>query len=174
VPARHRESARREGTALSDAATLAEARLATGAASTRSVATTALTAREPTDPWRWPAGRGAEVVATDIDPYFLQAETLAVVEVRRHDILEGPVEDAAFGLVVARAVLVHLRDRARALRHMAAGLKPGGWLVLVDPSPPPTPRLLRAADPALHERVFAAWASSSPGPGSATTPQPRH
>src|SRR5687768_17612981 len=46
VPARHRESARREGAALSDAAALAEARLATGAAHPGSVVTTALTARE--------------------------------------------------------------------------------------------------------------------------------
>jgi SAM-dependent methyltransferase len=54
-------------------------------------------------------------------------------------------------------VLVHLPDRERALRHMAAALRPGGWLVVVDPTLPATPRLLRAADTDLHERVWRLW-----------------
>jgi SAM-dependent methyltransferase len=109
---------------------------------------------------RWLADHVApdgQVVATDIDTDFLDELGDARLEVRRHDILSGPVEQDAFDLVVARAVLVHLRDRVRGVRNMAASLKPGGWLVLIDPSLPQTPRVLQTSDAALHDRVFTRW-----------------
>jgi SAM-dependent methyltransferase len=106
---------------------------------------------------RWLAGRGATVVATDVDTHFLDALSHPAIDVRRHDILEGPVDDGPFDLVVARAVVVHVRDRERALRGLAGCVKPGGWLVVLDPSLPRTPRVLHASDPGLHNRVFAAW-----------------
>jgi SAM-dependent methyltransferase len=99
------------------------------------------------------AAAGANVVATDIDTTFLDGD----FDIRRHDILAGPVEAGAFDLVVARALVVHVRDRGAALAHLAAALKPGGRLLVIDPSLPQTPRVLRASDPALHDRVFAAW-----------------
>jgi SAM-dependent methyltransferase len=102
---------------------------------------------------RWLAREAEAVVATDIDTYFLEPDGF---EVRRHDILAGPVE-GEFDLVVAKAVLVHLPDRERAFRHMAASLRPGGWIVVIDPSLPAIPRVLRASDPALHERGWTEW-----------------
>ncbi|HEY7618571.1 MAG TPA: class I SAM-dependent methyltransferase [Solirubrobacteraceae bacterium] len=106
---------------------------------------------------RWLAAQGASVVATDVDTALLDDVGDAAIDVRRQDILDGPAEGSVFDLVVARAVIVHLADRPRALRHMAASLRPGGWLVVVDPSLPQTPRVERAADRQLHDRVFALW-----------------
>jgi SAM-dependent methyltransferase len=40
-----------------------------------------------------------------------------------------------FDLVHARLVLVHLKDRAAALRVMIDALRPGGWLVIEDGDP---------------------------------------
>ena len=82
----------------------------------------------------WLAGevgpRGA-VVATDIDPRFLDGfSNLANIEVRRHDILADPLEQAAFDLVHCRALLCHLADPVAALRRMASALRPGGWLLV--------------------------------------------
>ena len=73
-----------------------------------------------------PTGR---VLATDIDPRFLEPLKLPNLEVRRHDIATDPLPEAAFDLVHARLVLMHLPDRERALARMISALKPGGWLV---------------------------------------------
>jgi SAM-dependent methyltransferase len=73
-----------------------------------------------------PTGR---VLATDIDPRFLESLKRPNLEVRRHDIAVDPLPEAAFDLVHARLVLMHLPDREKALAHMISALKPGGWLV---------------------------------------------
>jgi SAM-dependent methyltransferase len=73
-----------------------------------------------------PTGR---VLATDIDPRFLEPLKLPNVEVRRHDIATDPLPEAAFDLVHARLVLMHLPERETALARMISALKPGGWLV---------------------------------------------
>lgn len=73
-----------------------------------------------------PAGR---VLATDIDPRFLEPLNLPNLEVRRHDIVTDPLPEAAFDLVHARLVLMHLPERETALARMISALKPGGWLV---------------------------------------------
>jgi ubiquinone/menaquinone biosynthesis C-methylase UbiE len=91
-----------------------------------------------------PAGR---VLATDIDPRFLQSSQTANLEVRRHDIVNDPLPEAAFDLVHSRLVLLHIPEREKALARMVAALKPGGWLVDEDfdaSSIPPDP----AANPA--------------------------
>lgn len=72
------------------------------------------------------------VTAADVDPRFLDAGLPDVIEVIRHDVLAGPVAHAAFDLVHARAVLMHLADPARALAHLAAAVRPGGWLIVED------------------------------------------
>jgi SAM-dependent methyltransferase len=74
-----------------------------------------------------PSGR---VVATDIDPRFLRALQEPNLEVHESDIAASPVETGTFDLVHARLLLEHVPDRHAALRHMAAGLKPDGWLLL--------------------------------------------
>ena len=82
---------------------------------------------------RWLAGQvgsTGRVVATDLDPRFLAGHGRANLEVRKHDILTDPLEEAAFDLAHARAVLEHIPDRQRALQRMFSAVRPGGWLVL--------------------------------------------
>jgi len=73
-----------------------------------------------------PTGR---VLATDIDPRFLEPLNLPNLEVHRHDIGTDPLPEAAFDLVHARLVLMHVAERETALARMISALKPGGWLV---------------------------------------------
>jgi SAM-dependent methyltransferase len=78
-------------------------------------------------------GPGGRVLATDIDTSWL--EPGGPLEIRRHDITRDPPPAETFDLVHARLVLVHLTDRAAALRVMIEALRPGGWLVLEDADP---------------------------------------
>lgn len=73
-----------------------------------------------------PTGR---VLATDIDPRHLQSLQIPNLEVRRHDISVDPLPQAAFDLVHARLVLMHLPERDKVLARLVSALKPGGWLV---------------------------------------------
>jgi ubiquinone/menaquinone biosynthesis C-methylase UbiE len=70
-------------------------------------------------------GAAGHVVATDIDPRFLDAVGSPNLELRRHDIASDPLPEAAFDLVHARLVLVHLPERDAALRRIVRALKPG-------------------------------------------------
>lgn len=74
-------------------------------------------------------GSTGRVLATDIDPRFLEFVTPQNVEVRRHNIVTDPLPEAAFDLIHARLVLIHLPERERVLARLVAALKPGGWLV---------------------------------------------
>src|SRR5215211_4714452 len=76
-----------------------------------------------------PPGR---VLATDLDPRFLDGHGLANLEARRHDLLADPLEDGAFDLAHARAVLEHIPAREAALARMVAAVRPGGWVVVED------------------------------------------
>jgi SAM-dependent methyltransferase len=75
-------------------------------------------------------GPAGHVVATDIDPRFLEGLRRPNLEVRRHDVASDPLPEGVFDLAHARLVLVHLPDRERALARILAALKPGGWLVI--------------------------------------------
>jgi SAM-dependent methyltransferase len=77
-------------------------------------------------------GPDGRVVATDIDPRWLDVGGLDNVEARRHRIGEDALPAGEFDLAHARLVLVHVPRRAAALRDIASTLKPGGWLVLED------------------------------------------
>jgi SAM-dependent methyltransferase len=79
-----------------------------------------------------PTGR---VLATDIDVAWTRSAASPVVEVREHDVARDAPPAEAFDLVHARLVLVHLADRAAALRSMVEVLKPGGWLFVEDADP---------------------------------------
>ena len=84
---------------------------------------------------RWLAaqvGPAGQVVATDADPRFLADAEKAGVEVRRHDIMADPVEPGHYDLAHCRALLFHLADPQRAVRNMAAAVRPGGWLLIED------------------------------------------
>jgi len=107
---------------------------------------------------RWLAGRCARVVATDIDPRFLQPLE-GQVEVRPHDIVEQPLEEGAFDLIHTRAVLQHLDRRDEVVAKLARALRPGGILCIedilmpsgdCDPELPVFRAILRAMAEGLH------------------------
>jgi SAM-dependent methyltransferase len=75
-------------------------------------------------------GSEGRVTATDLNPRLLIGHGLRNLEVRRHDILADDLEPAHYDLVHCRAVLMHVPDPWRALRRMAAAVRPGGWLLV--------------------------------------------
>ncbi|MEU3571631.1 methyltransferase domain-containing protein [Kitasatospora sp. NPDC036755] len=85
-----------------------------------------------------PTGR---VVATDIDVSWTAPAAGGVIEVLRHDVATDPPPPGGFDLVHARLVLVHVADRAEALRRMVRALRPGGRLLLEDADPALQPLL---------------------------------
>jgi SAM-dependent methyltransferase len=75
-------------------------------------------------------GGSGHVVATDLEPRFLEVIHAPNLAVWRHDILREPLPEGAFDLVHARALLGFLPKPAETIGKMAAALKPGGWLLL--------------------------------------------
>src|SRR5437660_4720475 len=53
-------------------------------------------------------GEEGKVVATDIDPRFVEPLEFPQLDVRRHDVTSDPLPDAAFDLVHSRLLLEHL------------------------------------------------------------------
>jgi SAM-dependent methyltransferase len=93
-------------------------------------------------------GSSGHVVATDIEPRFLEAINASNLEVRRHDILREPLPEGKFDLVHARAVLGFLPQPAETIIKIAAALRPGGWLLIEEPdcvSMVPDPSMAPAA-----------------------------
>ncbi len=78
-------------------------------------------------------GPTGHVVATDLQPHFLEALDASNLEVLRHDLLRDPLPEATFDLVHARAVLTFLPTPAYAVSRLVAALKPGGWLLIEEP-----------------------------------------
>jgi SAM-dependent methyltransferase len=77
-------------------------------------------------------GPTGSVLATDLDPRFLDGHGRANLTVRPHNIVRDPLEPASFDLIHARAVFEHLPEREQALGRLVRALKPGGWLVIED------------------------------------------
>lgn len=77
-------------------------------------------------------GVRGHVLATDLDPRFLEELSYENLEARRHDIRTEALPKGKFDLAHARLVLIHLPDRGVALRRMIGALKPGGWIVIED------------------------------------------
>jgi 2-polyprenyl-3-methyl-5-hydroxy-6-metoxy-1,4-benzoquinol methylase len=75
-------------------------------------------------------GSGGHVVATDLEPCFLDALNESNLEVWRHDLLCDRLPEQKFDLVHARAVLAFLPQPGETIRKMVAALKPGGWLLV--------------------------------------------
>ena len=74
-------------------------------------------------------GPTGQVLVTDINPRFLESLQAPNLEVRRHDIVNDPLPEAAFDLIHSRLVLLHLPEREKVLDRLVAALKPGGWLI---------------------------------------------
>ena len=84
---------------------------------------------------RWLAatvGATGRVVATDLDTQFLDDLPRPPVEVVRHDIMTDPIEQDAFDLVHARAVLEHLPRRSEIIARLLTALRPGGVLLMLE------------------------------------------
>jgi SAM-dependent methyltransferase len=77
-------------------------------------------------------GETGRVLATDLDTRFLDGHGRANLDVRTHNVVTDPVEEARFDLIHARAVLEHLPDRQQVLKRLVAALRPGGWLLIED------------------------------------------
>ncbi|MBC3841433.1 methyltransferase domain-containing protein [Streptacidiphilus sp. 4-A2] len=86
-------------------------------------------------------GPTGQVVVTDIDVSWTEGIAGGVVEVLRHDVAADPPPAEGFDLVHARLVLVHVTERAEALRRMVQALRPGGVLLLEDADPALQPLL---------------------------------
>ncbi|MET8010184.1 methyltransferase domain-containing protein [Streptomyces sp. NPDC005271] len=80
-------------------------------------------------------GPTGTVIATDLDVSWLGDTADGVIEALRHDVAADPPPAGGFDLVHARLVLVHVPDRAEALRRMIEALRPGGTLLLEDADP---------------------------------------
>jgi len=75
-------------------------------------------------------GETGHVIATDLDTRFLDGHGRANLEVRTHNIATDPVDEAAFDVIHARAVIEHVADREQVIKRLVAALRPGGWLLL--------------------------------------------
>lgn len=97
-----------------------------------------------------PTGR---VVASDFDLRFLHDVKAPCLEVRRIDVLNDEIEQAAYDLVVARALLHHLPDAETALKRMAGAVRPGGAWLSVEPDMLPC----TVAEPASMRSFWRGW-----------------
>ncbi|MFD9592611.1 methyltransferase domain-containing protein [Kitasatospora sp. NPDC059973] len=86
-------------------------------------------------------GPTGAVVATDLDVGWTRGIAGGAIEVLVHDVAADPPPPGGFDLVHARLVLVHVADRAEALRRMVGALRPGGRLLLEDADPALQPLL---------------------------------
>lgn len=111
----------------------------------------------------WLAARtapGGRAVALDLDLSLIDVRA-PNLELRQGDILARPVEPGAFDFVTARAVLHHVADAQRAIRNLAASLRPGGTILLIEPDFLP----VSIAEPPDVRGFWDGWLSWSRGEG---------
>lgn len=105
---------------------------------------------------RWLATRvapGGHVVASDIDVRYLDGLNAPDLEVRQLNILDGSLEQNAYDLVTARALLHHLPSATDAVKPMIAALKPGGVLLSIEPDFLPA----TATEPETIREFWQGW-----------------
>jgi SAM-dependent methyltransferase len=95
---------------------------------------------------------GGTAVAVDLDLSLIHVR-MPNLELRKADIVAGPVERGAFDLVTARAVLHHVANAEIAMANMIASLKPGGALLLIEPDFLP----VSIAEPAEIRAFWDGW-----------------
>lgn len=104
----------------------------------------------------WLAGRvgpDGSVLATDVDPRHISP--VPHLEVRAHDLVNDPLPQDRYDLVVARLVLQHLPERRAVLGKLVRALRPGGVLQIDEFDTSYEPPLL-APDPEA-ERLYTAF-----------------
>jgi SAM-dependent methyltransferase len=79
------------------------------------------------------------------------------LELRKGDIVAGPVEPGTFDLVTARAVLHHVQNAEAAITNMVASLRPGGALLLIEPDFLP----VSIAEPPEVRAFWDGWLASA-------------
>jgi SAM-dependent methyltransferase len=95
---------------------------------------------------------GGRVVGLDLDLSLIAARA-PNLELRKGDILAGPVDPGGFDLVTARAVLHHVADADLAIANLVAGLAPGGAILLIEPDFLP----VSVAEPPLIREFWDRW-----------------
>src|SRR5438046_10725818 len=78
------------------------------------------------------ASPGGTAVAVDLDLSLIQVR-MPNLELRKADIVAGPVERGAFDLVTARALLHHVAGPEAAMANMVLNLTCGGVVLFVEP-----------------------------------------
>src|SRR5215469_12310608 len=78
-------------------------------------------------------GSGGHVVATDLEPHFLEAIKAPNISVERHNILTDDLPESAFDLIHTRALLTFLPEPTLVIEKMLKAAKPGGWLLIEEP-----------------------------------------
>lgn len=101
------------------------------------------------------------VVASDIDLKYIGGLQKPCLEIRRIDILQDPIEEGSYDLVLARALLHHLTSARKALERMVAALKPGGLLFSIEPDMLPC----TVAEPDSMHAFWQGWLKWSVGAG---------
>ena len=95
---------------------------------------------------------GGRAVAVDLDLSLVKQGT-AGLELRRADIMAGPVRPGDFDLVTARAVLHHVADPEAAVTNIVASARPGGAILLIEPDFLP----VSIAEPAEVRAFWQGW-----------------
>lgn len=74
-----------------------------------------------------------KVVAVDVNPRFIKDKQSPQIEIIKADIRLLETLGAAFDLIHARYVLIHIPDYQQTLKRILSFLKPGGWIVIEEP-----------------------------------------
>ncbi len=101
------------------------------------------------------------VVASDLDLRYIRNLQAPGLEIRQIDILQDQIEESAYDLVVARALLHHLPPARKALERMVAALKPGGLLLSIEPDMLPC----TVTEPDSIHAFWQGWLQWSAGAG---------
>ena len=105
-------------------------------------------------------GSEGHVIASDIRTDLMEGIAGGNLEVRRFDVVHDDLPDAAYDLIVIRALLHHLPDRRAVVSKMARGLKPGGWLFIQEPDFYPTWTVEPPSQKHFWEQ-FIQWAATN-------------
>jgi 2-polyprenyl-3-methyl-5-hydroxy-6-metoxy-1,4-benzoquinol methylase len=96
-------------------------------------------------------GPAGSVRAVDLDTRFVEGIEAGNLTVDCLDLTASELPQGAYDLVHARFVLCHIGPREQVLDALVASLRPGGWLLIEDPSD----HADRAFGPKLHGEIVA-------------------